>query len=243
MTLALSILAALFLALRSLTVRSLRPAAVACCAFVGLDALRLALDGWPDVVVVVAMPACWGALLVGTSEGSPRRRPPKPVGACAHAPILPRLFSLALCLLFSSLLLLSRHHPAVAAHWQGAMQLPRLVVGGVALWVALKSRGPRANPEPHAANPRQLFDGTGSGSATYPGSHLSAVPLPRRPGFGTADRARGILAPSQLIGIILALGSAACVVGGLWAGDWGGVRAVSLVSWGLVVGVAWRARD
>lgn len=155
-----------------------------------------------------------------------------------HLAILPRLAPLALCLLFSLLLLLSRHHPAVAAHWHEALAVPRLVVGGVALWVALKSRGPRANPEPTVT-----FEPTLS---TPGGVPVASAPCSRNLGGGTYGRLQESyplrLPPSTLIGIILALGSAACVVGGLWAGDWGGVRAVSLVSWGLVVGVAWRAK-
>jgi hypothetical protein len=164
--------------------------------------------------------------------------------------ILPALAALS----YASLVLLLRHPLARAGLWQGALALPRVGVAAWALWVGIregrggagggrgmKDEGPEANPEPSATDPRRLSDGAGSGSAIYPGSHLSAVPLPRRPGFGTADRATGSLPPSLAIGILLALGAGACVVGGLW-GEWDGVRAMSGASWLLVAVVALRTK-
>lgn len=116
------------------------------------------------------------------------------------------------------MLLATRHQLAVSAHWHEALQAPRLVVGAWALWVALA---------------RRKNEGPEGGGTSEPFGRLLSVQ--RRPYASP-------LPPSTAIGLVLALGAAASVIGGLWP-TWGAVRALSLLSWALVAAVAWRARE
>ena len=205
---------AILLSYRSLSRPSLRPAAWAVAAFCALDAARLAgLPPFADVVVFVVMPACWGALL--KNRGPETEAPsPLPVSGCAppwlarknvvtgQCSAKPEFYcrGAATCFLpaivYALSVLLLRHPLARAGLWQGALALPRVVVGAWALWVGMRA--------------------------------------------GRAVGEERGLPPSRAIGIILALGVGACVVGGLW-GDWGGVRIMSGASWALVAVVALRA--
>lgn len=153
-----------------------------------------------------------------------------------HSRILPALILLA----YAAVLLATRHQPAVLAHWYEALQAPRLVVGAWALWVALawRSVGPATKPTPGVSikiphesatlDPvGESFEPSTCGTGDVPGlSDLLHAPS---------------LPPSTAIGVVLALGAAASVVGGLWP-TWGAVRALSLLSWALVAAVAWRAK-
>lgn len=227
---------------------ALRGVAVACGVFVGLDAGRflysLAVEAhalalltspdpvaplpawwaWADVAAFALMPGVWAGLLAGNiqregsavshEDGSPSGGArPKRRGNIQRNILA--LAPLALCLLYASALLWARHHPTVRASWGTLLAVPRLVVGSAALLAAL------ARPR----GPLQWLHGV-----NWKGEPESLPYRPRLP-----------LAPPRLVGVVMGLGCAACVVGGLWA-DWRGVQAVSAVAWVLTAAVVWRAR-
>lgn len=145
-------------------------------------------------------------------------------------------------LLYALLLLLSRHHPLVAAAWVGLLQAPRLVGGAWALGVIVRAGGWGWKDEGPGSEPPS------PSSCACAACHTSQGQRPRltwrtsrerkltRPG-AYAPR----FSPSTSVGIILALGAAASVVGGLWSA-WDAVRAVSTCGWILVAALALRTR-
>lgn len=251
-----ALVCAALLSHRSRTRPALRPAALAVVAFCLLDAARLAgLPPCLDVVAFEVIPACWMGLLCYKSDtrASVRAVPATETAedgglGSARAAVSPALA----CLLYASLLLLTRHHPAVAAHWQAWLQVPRLVGLGWALGVLLRHRRPRADAR-REARPRRGRDEVVEGRIRPEGGRGDergeGIDGDGR-GVAGAGSAREIfvaeahahsLPPSLAIGCALSLSAGISAAGGLW-GDWGEVRVMSLGAWLVVAWVGVRAR-
>lgn len=199
----------------------LRPAALALAAWCSLDAARVAgLPAMLDVAVFVAMPACWGALLVRRGDLAavrarrmgPTRQHVREIEPASHridhataarelgemvgrseGAVRAHIVYLppASALAYAIALLLARNIPSVTSTWTALLQLPRVMVFCAALAVALSRR---------------------------------------------------ILPPSRAVGVALGLASGIGVSAGLWA-SWGGVRALSLTAWIMVAVIIAHARQ
>lgn len=250
---ALSVCVATFIAWRSRSITGLRPTAVLCSLFIGLDAARTHIGGMGHVLAFCTLPACWMALLVRDRRGGPSvpgeckaagieatpggwNAGPWPVQdrlSCLVVRILPCLAPFAACLAYAAALLALRHESTVRAHWTEALQLPRLVAFGWALAVALRWRlkdeglGGYDTTEPQSVCAR---------SATFAGNDGCRLPTAKAPLTYAPT-----LPPSTAIGVVMALGGGICAASGLWT-DWADVRIVAAVAWGLSAAIAWRAR-
>lgn len=171
-------------------------------------------------------------------------------GVADHAPILPRLAPLVLCLLYASALLAARHWPPVREHWAAWLQAPRLAGLAMALWVVVrgKDESPEEDP-PQGANRSGL-----RGAAWWlpaPGRPLrprSAFPVEGRNFEATGPKIRSQgshlpRSPSTTIGLILAGSAGVLVVVGGWA-DWAAVvRPGAAMAWIAVAIVAVMAME